>query len=529
MPFVNRLPAYLEDAEALLKRRKKASERKLKWRTTYRDCYRYAMPQRETFDWFEEGQAKETVLYDSTLQECTYTAANTLCALLFPGWTRWAQLAFGADIDPEKVTPDMDAQLRRATEVFFDYLNHSNFPQVINETALDLMAGTGALCFEEGDDANPFTFQSIPLAAIELEEGPHGTVETKFMPRKPAARNILRMYPGLEEFDLPVGLAEIVATKPDETVDLVQCEVFDPQSGRYYGVVVWEAGKAILWRYDYGPSCPMIVARATKLAGELYGRGRVMLALSDARTLDKMQEFVLRHAAVQISPPMTGISDGVLNPYTASLRPNTIIPVASNDSGNPSLRPLDVGGNFAITENLMTDLRQRVRRTMLGPEPTEGPVRSATEVNVNDRNRLWAMNGELGRIQAELLTRIVARGVYILQDRGKIPRFKIDGRQITVKYVSPFARSQEVEDALAVTNTLGASALLGPEITALGLKVEELPGYLGRKYGVPAVLIRTPEEREEKVQQAQQAMAQMQGGGVPGAPAEGPQMAGGMG
>lgn len=242
-----------------------------------------------------------------------------------------------------------------------------------------------------------------------------------------------------------------------------------------------------------------------------------MLALSDARTLDKMQEFVLRHAALQVAPPMTGISDGVLNPYTAVLRPNTVIPVASNDSGNPSLRPLDVGGNFAISENLMTDLRQRVRRTMLGPEPTEGPVRSATEVNVNDRNRLWAMNGEMGRIQAELLTKIVSRGIHILQRRGVLPKFKIDGRLVTVKYVSPFARSQEVEDALAVTNALGASALVGPELVSMGLKVEDIPGYLAKKYGVPVALIRSEDEREAKAEEmkalASQAMAAQGEGG----------------
>ena len=103
--------------------------------------------------------------------------------------------------------------------------------------------------------------------------------------------------------------------------------IFDPDSKKYFGVVVWVKSKTIIWRYDYGASSPDIVSRASKLAGEIYGRGRVLLALSDARTLDKMQEFVLRHAAVQIAPPMTGVSDGVLNPYTAVLQPNTILPV----------------------------------------------------------------------------------------------------------------------------------------------------------------------------------------------------------
>jgi len=508
MPLIDRLPPELEDAGALLKRRDKAKERKDLWHSTYRDCYRYAMPQRETFTWTAEGQVKENTLYDSTLQETTYTAANTLCALLFPGWTKWAELAPGAGIDKRKITPEIRVALEDATDTFFDFLNHSNFPQVINETALDLMAGTGGLTFDEGDNDNPFVFTSIPLSIIEIEEGPNGKIETTYMLRKPLGRNLLRMYAGMEPFDLPQELMDCITEKPDQEIEIVQGEVYHPETKNYYGVVISVKHKAILWRYNFGTSCPTIIARATKLSGELYGRGRVMLALSDAKTLDKMQEFVLRHAALQIGGVFTGVSDGVLNPYTAVLAPGSIIPVASNETGNPSLRPLEVGGNFQITEALMTDLRQRVRRTMLGPEPTEGAVRSATEVSVNDRNRLWAMNGELGRIQAELLAKIVARGVFILQSKGLIPKFKVDGREVAVKYTSPFARSQEAEDALAVLNTLNGLAILGPEITGLGLKVEDLPGYLGMKYGMKTEHIRTAEEREEKMQQVTAAAQQ---------------------
>lgn len=506
--LVSRLPPDLEDADALLKRRAKAKERKDKWVPAYRDVYRYAMPQRETFGWDGEGTQREVILYDSTLQEATYTAANTLCALLFPGWSRWADLAPGADIDKRKITPEIKQALRDATETFFEYLNHSNFAQVSSETAQDLMAGTGGLVFDEGDDQQPFVFNSMPLPLIEIEEGPNGTIETKYMLRKPLGRHLLRMYPGMEVFDLPMELAESITQKPDDEVEVVQCEIYHPETKKYFGVVVSVKYKTILWRYDYGESCPTIIARATKVSGELYGRGRAMLALADARTLDKMQEFVLRRAALDIGGVFTGVSDGVLNPYTTMIAPNTIIPVASNDSGNPSLRPLDIGGNFNITDKIMTDLRQRVRRTMLGPEPSEGAVRSATEVSVNDRNRLWAMGGEYGRIQAELVAKIIARGVFILQRKGKIPRFRVDGREVMVKYTSPFARSQDAEDALAVLNTLTGSQMLGPEITALGIKVEELPAYLGRKYGMEPEHLRSDDERDEKTQALIDAMTQ---------------------
>lgn len=515
MTLLTQLPDELEDVEAFIKRRSKAAERKEMWRPYYRDCYRFAMPTRETFNWHTEGQKKENILYDSTLQETTYTAANTMVALLFPGWSRWAELAPGGAVDPAKITSSIRDQLQKATDIFFSFLNNSNFAQVINECALDLLVGTGGLSFDEGDNDQPFLFTAIPLSAIELEEGPNGMVETTFMEREPLARNLVRMYAGMEEIDLPKTLTERIKDQPDSKVKIIQGEVYYPKNGHYYGIVALTGEKEFIWRYDFDKSCPSIIARATKVAGELYGRGRIMLALSDARTLDKMQEFILRNAALQIGQPLTGVSDGVMNPYTAVIAPNVVIPVASNDSQNPSLRPLEIGGNFQVTETIVSALRENVRRVMLGPEPTQGAVRSATEVGVNDRNRLWAMNGEFSRIQAELLAKIVARGVFILQRKGILQKFKLDGRQVAVKYTSPFAKSQAAQDVAALQNTLGVIGPLGPAVVAQGMRVENFPHWVGRKFGVPEELIRTDAERQQLVQAAAQAQKDQQAAAAP--------------
>lgn len=516
MTLLSRLPSGLENAESLLKRRAAAETKKNLWRSLYRDAYLYAMPSRETFTWHTEGQYRNSRLFDSTLQEATYTAANTLCALLFPSWVDWVQLSPGAVMTPELLekNPGIVTGLQKATKMFFSYLNASNFNTVISEAALDLQIGTAALTFDEGDNDQPFVFESNPTSALELEEGPNGTIETTWMERCPEARNLLRLYPGLEMFDLPAATQEIIEKTPEVKVTVVQGQVYDPDTKKYFGVVIDKNGPTIIWRYDYGPSNPMIVARASKTAGETYGRGRVLLALADARTLDRMQEFVLTQAALQVAPPMTGVSDGVLNPYTASLTPNTIIPVASNADNSPSLRPIELGGNFNITEQMMKDLRERVRRTMLGPEPSEGPVKSATEISVADRNRLWAMNGEYTRIQAELLGKIVQRGVFILQKKGLMPRFKLDGRSVVVKYTSPFATTQNADDVIALEKTfqllLGMGPQAGPAAITMGLKVKDIPAYVARLNGVPERLIATDADREELVKQGMQAQQMQQ-------------------
>lgn len=508
MPHLTTLPAPLENVESWLRREAAAATKRDLWRSLYQQCYKYAMPARETFSWTVEGQDRNTILYDSTLQEHTYEAANTLCATLFPAWTRWAELAPGGALSGQDLPAEIMKGLQTASATLFDFLNQSNFSTVINETALDLMVGTAALSFDEGDADQPFVFRALPTSVLGLEEGPFGTIETTFLCRKPRVRDLTRMYPGLEMFDLPAGTADEVTANPEKEIEVIEVETYFPADGEYYGFVILRAEKSIIWRYGYGESCPKIVARASKTAGETYGRGRVMRALPDARTLDKMVEFVLRQAAVQIAPPMTGVSDGVLNPYTAVIAPNTVIPVASNDTGAPSLRVLEVGGNFNITETMMSSLRDRIKRMMMGPEMSEGPIKTATEIQISDRNRLWAMNGEFGRIQTELLSKVILRGTHILQSRGLIPKFKVDGQEVTIRYTSPFSKSQSSEDLMALQRTLEIVGVLGPQVLNLGIKTEKIPDWTARKTGLDMALVRSEEEQQEAAQAQAETMAQ---------------------
>jgi hypothetical protein len=504
--IVDRLPAALEDVEALMKRYAAAVQRKELWRSLYQDCYRYALPSRETFSWQSEGQVRENMLFDSTLQEATYTAANTMCATLFPAWIRWGNVVVSSALDRDDIPEEVTQGLQRATEVFFDYLNQSNFTLAINEAALDLQIGTCAVQFDAGTVDAPFQFSAVPVPALAIEEGPDGKVETKYVCRKVQLRFLERLYPGMESFDWPEGMRDALVLTPEKEVEIIEAEVYDAESKQYYGLVVAKEHKAIIWRVNYGASCPKIVARATKTPGETYGRGRVTRALSDARTLDKMVEFTLRHAAIQIAPPMTGVSDGVLNPYTATLAPNTVIPVASNDSGNPSLRPLDVGGNLAFSEQFIDKLRERVRRVMLGPEPLPAGTTppSATQVSVWDRDRLWTMNGEYSRVQAELLVPLFLRGLQILQDLGLVPRFKVDGKLIKLMFSSPFAKSQNADDVLALSEALQLASLAGPQAVQRAIKMEDIPAWVFMKKGVDVALVRSTEEKAQLDEQTAQ-------------------------
>lgn len=522
--LIKKLPTGLENPDALMKRRDKAAANKELWRDTYREAQEYTMPQRETFSWYSPGQRKNQELYDSTGQDCTYLAANNMQALLCPSWKNFASLSPGGEVPKEEAEdPDVIEKLQEASNILFTHINHSNFSTVIPEALLDIMIGTCAITIDEGDGDQVLVFDAIPLSIIEIEEGPNGTVETTWMMRQPLGRNLVRMYRGLTEKDLPEMLRARIKKKPDDEVKIIQGFVFDPKTKHYFGVVIELQTKAIIWRYDYGDTKPMVVARASVVSGETYGRGRVMMALPDIKTLDRMQEFVLRHAALQVAPPLTAVSDGVFNPYTAQLTPNTVLPVASNDNGNPTVRVLEMGGNFGITEAMMDKLEQRIRRILLADTMSEaGPIKSATEIAIGDRNRLWNMGAEFGRIQSELLAPMIARCVWILKKRGKMPDIKVNGREVTLRYVSPLARAQDQEDLLALQQALELSAAVanvageaGMAAMAAAWKLEEFPAWITKRTGLDASLVRSKDEMKAMAEKAKKMMEQEQPAAAP--------------
>jgi hypothetical protein len=114
---------------------------------------------------------------------------------------------------------------------------------------------------------------------------------------------------------------------------------------------------------------------------------------------------------------------------------------------------------------------------------------------------------------AELLAKIMSRGAFILQKKGLMAPMKINGRQVAVKYTSPFAKTQNTDDVIALQETMQICAPLGPEALQMGLKVKDIYGWVGRKKGLPESLIMTDADRTEltkKTTQAAQAAQQNQ-------------------
>lgn len=496
------LPKGIGTPQDLMGRFTSAKSRKLPWETNMRECYEYALPQRETFYRHTPGQKKNVTVYDDTAVLGTQKFASRLQSTLVPPWRNFSILAPGSEV-PKDLHEEIQEQLDDVTKIIYDHINHSNFATQANECFLDLAIGTGAILCNEGEGDDLLDFTSVPLSELYLEEGPRNTIETVWRQHKVAANNIQKTWPGAE---LTSKVQKMEKDEPNEEIDFVEGVI--ENDGEYEHVVMEKDSMAVIFTQTYEVS-PWVVPRWMTVPGEIYGRGPVMSLLPTIKTANKVKEFILRNAHLAIAGAYTGTDDGILNPYTVRIAPGIVIPVGSNDNANPSLRPLDRSGDFNVGDFVLSDLQDSIKMGLFNNmRRAEGPVKSATEIALDNKELVEDIGSSFGRLQTEFVEKVLKWVVYVLKKNGKIPEIKVDGKEITLKHTSPLAKAQDTEDLLVFQQYVETVSQLGPEVMMMGTKMEDVPAFIAKSLGVKQELIRTKSEREQVQQVAAQAMQQ---------------------
>jgi hypothetical protein len=255
---------------------------------------------------------------------------------------------------------------------------------------------------------------------------------------------------------------------------------------------------------------PWIVSRYAKVAGEIYGRGPLITALPDIKTLNKTLELVLKNASLAIAGVYTAADDGVLNPNTVKIIPGAIIPVARN--GGPqgeSLKPLPRAGDFNVSQIIMNDLRMSIKRILLDESlpPDNMSARSATEVVERMKELSQNLGSAFGRLINETMVPLVTKILKVMDDRGLINLpLKVNGLEIKVTAVAPLAMAQAMEDVQNVLQFAQIIQQAGPQAQSM-LKVDSMMEFIAEKLGIPQRILNNQEERMMIQQQQMQAAA----------------------
>lgn len=510
------------DVDRIKRRAKKAFGETSQWHSAMRDAYKYAMPSRNEYDIVSPGAKKGTDVFDSTAIRGVKKFANRIVSGMFPAGREWAKLEAGP-LAPVETKGEVSRVLEGATKTLFSVLHTAtNFQTAIGEFGLDLVAGTACMLINPGDLDEPVVYQTVPPVHVGLEEGANGKVCGVYRRPKVPGRSLKEQWPDVRP---SADLTKLMTDKPDEEIDkLLEATYWDAKSRLWYYEVICERSgtKIVSRKYQ---SSPWVVARWAKCSNEVAGRGPLLDATPDIKTINKLVELSLMNAALAVSGVYTGVDDGVLNPDTVRIVPGAIVAVARNQ-GHPSgasLAPLERAGDFDVSqiehERLASSINGLLANNALPPEA--GPVRSATEYIQRAKDLSEDLGASFGRLVSEAMIPIIQRTIDILIDRNliKLPagvrRIRVGGGGVKLTVTSPLAQLQNLDDVDAIARTIETSnALVGKDLTMLALKIEDVPQQIAEKLGFPASLIRSNPEKKRLVEMVATMMAAEQAAGT---------------
>lgn len=513
----------MSQAQAILKRFAAAERRKQNWDATYEEALSFAAPQRESSQGrSQRGNARDGFgqVYDSTAMIAYQKFASNLQMSLVPPFKKWVNFVPGRLIN-ETDRPRLTKPLEAIRDAFFSYVQMSNFDTQVAESLLDLGLGTGALLVQKGTAQSPLHFTAVPLSQLYLEEGANGTVGSVFRRHSVPAGLLSKTWP---DAALNAPLQKSAATTPDKDIELIEgttparIKTIDPKTGRevekdgYVYTVIEPRKKHVLVRREQ-ISSPWVVFRYSVFPGEIYGRGPLLHALPDIKTLNKTKELILKNASLSVAGAYTVADDGVININNIRIQPGALIPVASNGGGvnGPTLSPLPRSGDFNVGQILLDELRQSVNDMLFADPfgPVDLPGKTATEIALRQQALSKQLGSAFGRLQFELLAPLVNRILYVLEEQGLVDLsdFRVDGGMIDIEHVSPLALAQDQSE---LGNLLHygeiMSKLFGPQLGVLLTKPQLFAQKVAQLLGVPSALAPS----DEDVAQLQELIANMQ-------------------
>lgn len=498
--------------------------------TVWRECFDHTYPLRgsgidgDKLD-AQSGQTKKADLLDATATDSARILASAIMSGLTPANSRWFQLDVGIESDAER------RWLDDAAQTLWENIHAANFDAAGFECCVDVVCGGWfALYIDEDRDEGGLTFSQWPLAGLYCSSTqPGGRVDTVYRCYQLTAEQALKEFGEPDEkdeksFGVSPKTAKLAKDKPDEKVEFVQAiyprvpSIVNAKLAKNLPIasVTVEVGAKRIVRESGYHEMPVVVPRWMLIPDSVYGVGPVYDALPDIKTLNEIKRMELAAADLAISGMWIAEDDGVLNPRTVKVGPRKIIVANSVES----MKPLKSGSDFKVAFTQAQQLQAAIRKTLMADQlqPQDGPAMTATEVHVRVGLIRQLLGPIYGRLQAEYLQPLIERVFGLAFRAGAIgaPPESLAEREFSVRYISPLARAQKLEDVTAIERlnaNVAQIVQVKPEVIDL-IDADEEIRVLSDALGAPQKIIRKPEDvqalRDARAKQQQEAMKQAQ-------------------
>lgn len=505
----------------LAKRRETAWKKNMAWQSLYDDAYAYAIPNRRPAQRRANAVGVNGLeIFDGTAAEMVYASAAQLRDDIAPPGAPLARLSLnrivrrmmlaqrGADAVDQVMAIHDD--LSDAANLCFS--GATGFPTALLDVCLDAHIGTGALLVAEGDIFQPAKFAAIPQAEIGIECDVFGQETLICWRQKHTKAGLKDAFP---KGDFSAAFEKDWEKTAENEVEFEQVWVRNPEHGWKFFVFVLDGAEADQTRpivEAVHAACPVIMMHYARVPGEERGRGPLLNALPAMRTANKVMEYQLKSAAIDL----LGVwlyNPHEVNPDTLRLEPGAMWPGSTGGMMGESIKRLDTrGARTDIAQALMGDLRGQIQGAFQRtPLPSEGlSPKSATEFMVRDKENLRKYRGAYGRMVEDFVPRVFMRVVELVQKLWlKHHDFTIDKAMTQLDVLSPLAvsmRMQTYQPIMEYMMMAGQVMSLPPDVELFVDRVRMLES-MGYETGARPEYLVNEQERAAKLQERMAGMA----------------------
>lgn len=497
----------MDRAKGVIEAFNKCAKARINWETLYSDCYQYTLPFRDNFNHLTDGgENNNREILDSTALDALNKFTSNIQSSLIPPGQVWASLIV-SDAIPLEDKKGMQENLDLISKVLFSNLHKSDFDMEISSALQDVCFGTGCIMIQRGTPLNPLQVKAIPLPELYIEKVGNGKYSNVFRQHKIRYKNIIDFW---SDAKLPSDIQ-------DKDKEAVLIEYIRKENNKYQYTVVDFNKQFVIVERELAYN-PFIIFRWSVTAGEVYGRGPVLQALPDIKSLNKTKELVLKNAALAVTGIYLADEDNAPNLKNIKLVPGSVIPCTMTGAGGDPLRPLQNNCDFNVGDIIIKDLRQSIRDIMFADAlgPVDLPVKSATEISYRQQNLAKQIGAAYGRLNNELVRAVINVCLHILDELNliKLDGITLDDGLFDLNIKSPLSFAQSEEDVNKLLRFAQSIVeLFGPQL-ALGILKPEIIEELSSLMGIPQRLIRDPQEIAQLLgsitQQAQQQQEMVQ-------------------
>ena len=350
--------------------------------------------------------------------------AGTLQRLLFsqppslvPGpLTR--QMAEAHGTQGQRELDKLERDLERTGNFIYPFMEAGDLSTSTHEMCIDLGIGTGFIIPMKGTPEQPIIFHAPPADEVALGGDAYGRVNYATWRRNVGLEALIDAMPD-GKFS-PEFRAKAVAS-PSTEVMLYQ-DFWKRPDGRWQFAAYTQQNCEEFITSEIYRTKPFASPRYYRVAGEMRGRGPVLLAMPSIKTVNKAQELALKSAAIQMMGIWGYRASGGFDPDTAQMEPGAFWSMQSTGGVmGPDVSRLDpAAGRLDVASMLIEGMQQQIRDAMMDTRlaPTTGTPQSASEIAARLQQNSQVHLGGFMRLWREVYPDIVPRCAEILDSFG---------------------------------------------------------------------------------------------------------------